>query len=166
MFIPNTALCTVGTCVITHGKHNITTTNPMRQVRQLIFTCVGDVGGGSIPDTAISESDLEFIRGWCLMIVEAYPTPGTITPPDAANIFILDSNGMDLLGSEDGGTTPYAGEDMIDATYKRLCFPNVYLAYSGLHTNYHKPIIGLLTLSVAGQGTNSAEYMVVLTFSK
>jgi hypothetical protein len=164
LMIPSAAWCD-GTCVITHGKHNIEKSSPTRQIRQLIFTCVGDVVNGSIPNKEISAADLDFIRGWCLKKVEAYPTAGGVAPA-LSSIFILDADGMDLLGSEDGSTTPYAGLYMIHPTLKRKCYPNTYLTRAGLHTNWNDRIVSLLTLKVIDQDTASAEYVVVLTLEK
>lgn len=167
LLIPNIAMSTVGSVVISQKRIQIADSHPAEEVRQLIFTCTGDVTDGSIPDTTISASDMNFIRGWCLRKVEAYQTTVGVAPDaDEASIFILDSDGMDLLGSEDGGTTPYAGKYMIHATLKRMCFLNAYFPRAGLHANYYDPIVKLLTLRVIDQATASADYTVVWTFTK
>jgi len=166
LLIPNMAWATVGSCLISQGKYQVAGTLG-EEVRTLVFTCVGDVTDGSIPDTEMSASNLNFIKGWCLRKVEAYQTTvGVGDDADEGSIFILDSDGMDLLGSEDGGTTPYAGKYMIHATLKRMCFLNVYLPRAGLHTNFYTEVTNLLTLRVIDQDTGSADYTVVLTFRK
>jgi hypothetical protein len=167
LLIPSIALATVGSVAIAQKRIQIADSHPANEIRQLIFTCVGDVGDGSIPDTTISKDDMNFIRGWCLTKVEAYQTTvGVGADADEASIFILDSEGMDLLGSEDGGTTPYAGRYMIHATLKRMCFLNAYLPRIGLHTNYYDAITNYLTLRVIDQATPSADWTIVLTFQK
>lgn len=136
-----------------------------KYIRTITFVCVGDSGNGSIPNTATNTANTAFIRGWYLTKVEAFPTSGG-TAPDAADVMIYDSDGLDLLGSEDGGTTAWAGLTLIHATLKRACVPNLYLPRAGLHVNYYPAITGALTLDVDNQGTNDAEATVVLTFVK
>ena len=133
--------------------------------RTIVFTCIGDVSNGSIPNTDTSAALTTFIKGWYLYKVEAFPTSGG-TAPDAADVMIYDSDGLDLLGSEDGGTTAYAGLTLIHATLKRTCLPNLYLPRAGLHVNFYHPIASVLTLDVDNQGTASADYTIVLTFVK
>lgn len=156
-----------GTVTVTQKRIQIADCHPAIEIRQLIFTCIGDAVNGSIPDTTISTDNLKFIRGWCLKKVEAYQTTvGVGADADEASIFILDAGGMDLLGSEDGGTTPYAGLYMIHATLKRKCYPNTYLPRAGLHTNWNDRVTSLITLKVIDQDTALADYTIVLTFEK
>lgn len=135
--------------------------NPLRTIT---FTCTGDSVDGSVPDTIMTIRNFEKVKGWCFRGVETYPISGG-TAPDAASIFVFDDGDMDLLGSEDG-TTPYAGLNLIHATLKRACFGNLYLPRAGLHTNYFTPVKGLLTLKVIDQATASADYAIVLIFSR
>jgi hypothetical protein len=88
------------------------------------------------------------------------------TRPDAASAFIVNENGFDLLGSEDGSTTAYAGLNLIHATLARSTFPNMYLARAGLHSNYFPEITGALTLKQIDQATALAAWTVELTFVK
>ena len=126
--------------------------------RTLEFVCVGN------PDNEeMTARNYEKVKGWCLTWIEVIP--GT-TPPDAASIFILDEEDMDLLGCEDGSTTPYAGLNIIDADYKRACYPNLYLTRAGLHVNYFPTVRSLLTLKVIDQGDATGEYTVRLTFER
>jgi hypothetical protein len=130
------------------------------------FLCVGDSGDGSIPNTDIPSSDMQYLigRNMQLVQVEAFPTAGG-PAPDPADVFILDANNMDLLGSEDGGTTAYEGLGLISATLKRACIPNMYTPRAGLHVNYYPIMKSTITLKVSGQGTVSAKWTVVLTFA-
>lgn len=134
------------------------------ETRRIVFTCTGDSTDGSVPNTEISASDLNFIRGWYLYRVEVYPTSGGTPPTTGADVFILDGEDMDLLGSEDGGTTAYNGLNLVHATLKRTCMPNMYLPRDGSHVNYFWDITDFLTLKVSGQTDVSANYTVELFF--
>jgi len=107
--------------------------------------------------------NFEKVKGWCLTWVEVIPG---VPAPDAASIFLLDADGMDLLGSEDGSTTPYAGLNIIHATLKRACYPNLLLSRAGLHVNYFPTVSSLLTLKVIDQGTATGQFTVRLTFER
>jgi hypothetical protein len=124
------------------------------------FECTGDASNGSIPDTAINAANMQLIKGISyLYSVSAYPTAGG-TAPDAADVFILDANGEDLLGSADGGTTAKNGLNLIHATLKKTTFP--YSAY--MAREYFPAIINTLTLKVANQATINATYTIELVF--
>lgn len=84
--------------------------------------------------------------------------------PDAASVFVLDVDSLDLLGSEDGSTTAWAGLNLIHATLKRSTLPNLYLPRAGSHSNYFPEITGGLTLKVADQATERAVWYVELIF--
>jgi len=128
--------------------------------RTLTYTCVGNPA-----NEEMTVPNFEKVKGWCLTWVEVFPTAGGVAP-DAASIFILDEDGLDLLGCEDGSTTPYAGLNMIHATLKRACYPNLLLARAGLHVNYFPTVRSLLTLKVIDQGTALGEFTVRLTFER
>jgi len=132
-------------------------------VRTLIFTCTGDSGDGSIPDTVTNTANTAYIQGWYLYMVDAFPTSGGVAP-DAASVTIFDANGLDLLGSENSGITEYAGLNLIHAASPRRCLPNVHLNRGNTHAAFSPAINGALTLQVADQATHSAEYTLVLTF--
>ncbi len=139
-----------------------------KNIRTITFVCTGDSGNGSIPNTDTNVPNTAFIRGWHLTKVEAFPTSGG-TAPDEADVMIYNANGLyplDLLGSEDFGTTPWAGDALIHATLTQACVPNMHLPRAGLHANYYPEITGVLTLDVDGQGTGSADWTIVLTFEK
>ncbi len=136
-----------------------------KNIRTITFLCTGDSGNGSIPNTDTNVPNTAAIRGWHLTKVEAF-SPSSGTDPDAADIMVYDSDGLDLLGSEDGGATAWAGLTLVHATLKRTCVPNLYLPRAGLHANYYPEITGVLTLDMDNQGTGSANTTVVLTFEK
>jgi len=126
--------------------------------RTLEFVCVGNPA-----NEEMTTRNFEKVKGWCLTWVEVVPGA---TAPDEASIFILDSEDLDLLGCEDGSTTPYAGAYMIHATLKRACYPNLYLTRAGLHVNYFPTVRSKLTLKVIDQGTADGMFTVRLTFER
>jgi len=126
------------------------------------FVCTGDIAGGTvgtIPNTAMSATIAAAVRGLFLYTVTAYPTAGG-TAPDAADVFILDAAGEDLLGSVDAGTTAKNGLNLIHATLKKTTFP--YSTY--LQQAYFPAVTGILTLKVSNQITASANYTIELVF--
>lgn len=136
-------------------------------IRTITFLCThGEANAaGNIPNTELTARNFEKVKGWCFRGVEAYPTSGG-TAPDAASVLVYDAQGMDLLGSEDGGTTPYAGLNLIHATLKRRTFPSVHLPRAGLHVNYMPVVTSTLTLDVNDQDTAGADYTIVFIFSR
>ncbi len=126
----------------------------------ITFACTGDPSDGSIPDMAISAANMAYVEGThYLDNVRAYPTAGG-TAPDAADVFILDANGEDYLGSEDAGTTANKGANLIHATLPKSAIP----CSANAGSLFHFPIINTLTLRVANQATASANYTIELTF--
>jgi hypothetical protein len=124
------------------------------------FTCDG------VPaNTAITQQTLAIIGGMYLYTVETWPVSGG-TAPDAADVMVYDANGLDLLGSEDGGTTAYNGLNLIHATLTRITFPDLYIPRAGGHSSYFPIISSILTLDVDNQGAAGADYVVELTFIK
>jgi hypothetical protein len=127
---------------------------------KVTLACSGSPDDGAIPNTAIATATITALTGmYYLYAVSAYPTAGG-TAPDAADVFILDANGEDLLGSTDGGTTANKGANLIHATLKKTTLP--YSHYLSMH--YFPPILGTLTLKVSNQATNSANYTIELVF--
>lgn len=138
---------------------------PAAKERWVVWSCTGDASNGSIPSTAIagntstSTANTAFLKGYKLYEVVAYPTSGG-TAPDAASVFLI-MNGVDLLGSEDGGTTAYQGLNLIHATLKRVAFPDAYVPRAGAHVWYQPLITDAVQLKVIDQSTASADYTVV-----
>lgn len=130
---------------------------------EVLFFCNGNNFNGQVPDTDIEDHITSKIQGWYLYSVLAYPTSGG-TAPGTLSVMLYDSDGLDLLGSEDGGTTAYAGLALIHPTLKREAIPNVYLPRAGLHVNHFPVIRGTLTLDVNAFGVNVADsnYTIVL----
>lgn len=116
------------------------------------FVCTGDSGDGSIPATAISTANMALLLDKARLVsVTAYPTSGG-TAPDAANV-TLTMNGQDLLGG--------AGANLIHATATQ----DVYPLNTGGDIRF--PLItGTVTLGVAAQATNSANYTIEAVFGK
>lgn len=128
---------------------------------QLLFDCTGDAVDGSIPDIVMGDTAFNLLQGHRLEFVSAWPVSGG-PAPSAANVFVLDVYGEDLLGSPDGGTTAGQGANLIDPVYKQTTqpFPN-----KGVGPNF--PIIThKYTLRVTGQTTAGARYYVLLGFAK
>jgi hypothetical protein len=131
------------------------------QARVITLACTGSGDDGSIPNTAISAANADKLAGFYLYTITAYPTSGG-TAPDAADVFILDANGEDLLGSVDGGTTANKGLNLIHATLKKTTMP--YSHYLSAH--YYPGVTGALTLKVLNQATVSANYTIELLFAR
>lgn len=152
------------------GTTTVTRTTQGWGFQTVTIVCTGGTAGdtGTVPDTTIDVWDSmnkNALYGWYLYKVEAFPTSGG-TAPDAGSVFVLDSDSLDLLGSEDGGTTAYAGLNLIHATLKRGTIPNLYIPRGGVHVDYYPMITGPLTLKVADQITSAADWTIVLTFVK
>lgn len=142
-----------GSCVQTPYKYT-------NGAIKIILTCTGDASDGSIPNTSISTANMNLILGThYLYTVSAYPTSGG-TAPDAADVFILDANSEDLLGSADGGTTANKGANLIHATLKKTTLPYSYY----LSQLYFPAVVNTLTLKVSNQATHSANYTIELLF--
>ena len=154
-----------GTVTVTQGDTRASDTPGVIMSRTLTFTCTGDSGDGTIPNTATDTAQSAHVKGWYLYRITAFPTSGG-TAPDAASVFILNANSLDLLGSEDGSTTAYNGLNLIHATLPRTTMPNMYIPRAGAHNNYYPEITGVLTLKVSDQATASANWTIVLTFVK
>jgi len=149
---------------VTPGTVTTTVTSYLRgetRMKNITFVCIGSVDAAAIPDTDFNE--LGEVTGWYLYSVKAYPTSGG-TAPDAADVFILDENDMDLLGSIDGGTTAYNGLNLIHATLTKMTIPSYYDTRAGSNLNYFHMIDGTLTLKVSNQATNSADFTIECTF--
>jgi len=125
------------------------------------FTCVG----AAPANTPITQQTLAIIGGMYLYTVETWPVSGG-TAPDDADVMVYDANSLDLLGSEDGGTTAYNGLNLIDNAYPRIAFPNLFIPRAGGHSNYFPLISSILTVDVDNQGQANADYVVELTFIK
>ena len=148
---------TVGSVALTWPNDN-RGENRMKIAR---LTCTGDVSNGSIPNTDFNNADE--VTGWYLYAVKAYPS-GVEPLPDAADVFILDENDLDLLGSVDGGTTAYNGLNLIHATLTKMNIPSYLDTRAGSNLNFHHMITGTLTLKVSNQGTASANYVIECMF--
>ena len=134
-----------------------------RDTQYIDFYCTGQIHDGSIPNTATNAHNTSKIQGWYLYSAEAFPTSGGV-PPSVSNLFIWDEEDLDLLGSEDGGTTAWAGSLLVHPTLKRKTLPNIMLPRADLHVNHYHLVRGALTIDVDGQSTTSANWTIRLHF--
>ena len=147
---------------VTPGTVTTTVTSYLRgetRMKNITFVCIGSVDAAAIPDTDFNE--LGEVTGWYLYSVKV--DPGT-TQPDAGDVFIMDEDDMDLLGSIDGGTNAYNGLNLIHPTLTKMTIPSYYDTRAGSNLNYFHMVEGTLTLVVANQATNSATYVIECTF--
>ena len=88
----------------------------VRCVKAVTFLCTGGTVAetGTIPNTDIISATMDEIKGLKLQYVTAFPTVGG-TAPDAGDVFIIDADGIDLLGSADANLTAYNGLNLIHA---------------------------------------------------
>jgi len=131
---------------------------------EVTFT-ITTAADGSMTATDLTQANISILKGMYLLQVDAFPTPGG-TAPDAADVILLDENGIDYLGSEDGGTTAYAGLNLVHATVPKSCIPNMYLTGQDTHINYFWPVRGKLTLDIINQATDSADITIILVFTE
>jgi hypothetical protein len=126
----------------------------------ITLSCKGDSVNGSVPNKSLSNTSLSEILGThYLYTISAYPTYGG-TAPDAADVFVFDENGEDLLGSSDGGSTANKGLGLIHATLKKTTIP--YSHY--LSSPYYPSVTGNLTVKVTNQSTASADFTIEMVF--
>lgn len=91
----------------------------------------------------------DLIKGRSLRAVEAFPTAGG-TAPDAADVTVKDSDGLDLLNA--------GGANLIHATNKL----STYATIDDLGATI--PVRGALTIGIANQATASANFTIRLCF--
>jgi hypothetical protein len=137
---------TPGTCVQTPYQ-----LSPMSFMVR--FVCTHSADGGGLATQTIPAETMAILEGsYFLYSVTAYPTSGG-TAPDAADIAVL-MNGEDLLGTK--------GVNLIHATATQDTFP-----YSAYMSSYRYPRINnTITMTVANQGTASANYTIDLDFER
>jgi len=119
---------------------------------------------GSITATTFTDSAYQILRGKYFIQVTAFPTVGG-TAPDAADLVMHDEQGNALLGSVDGGTTAYAGLNLIHATLTKSCLPSMYLTGQDAHINYYWPVTSKFTFDIINQATDSANITLRFIFS-
>lgn len=119
-------------------------------VRTLTFTCVGDASNGSIPDEDTTAANTRDLIGWELWKVQAIY--GVTGPTDNSDVYIKDSNGVDLMGGY--------GENMLDNAAHNEAPPRI----DGVASL--QPVDGTLTLDVDNQSVNSATYVIKLFFRR
>lgn len=133
-----------GTCVHTPYQYG-----PGSFIKVTLVCTAG--AGGDISTQTMASATMTALTGYYYLFqVIARPTTGG-TAPDAADIQVL-MDGMDLLGGK--------GANLINATTTQDTFP-----YSTFMSSYRFPAItNTLTLTVANQATNAANYTIDLVF--
>lgn len=146
LFMVANVWATAGSCTQTRHKYK----GGMVVVK---LVCTGDSTNGSLPTQTVSSANMAEIQGsHYLYQVIAYPTSGG-TAPDAADITVL-QNTEDLLGGK--------GTNLLHATNTLNSHP-----YNSTMTAYYYPaIINTITVAVANQSTNSANWTMELVFVK
>lgn len=168
-FIAILAFLLLPVSAIAAGSATGTFTKLTKDIWIITYAFTGDASGGTAPNidsddySSGGRTYTDLIRGWYLYEVAAYPTSGG-TAPDEAGICVLDADGLDLLGSVDGGTTPYKGLKLIHATLKVACGPDNYELGQTAHRNYYPIVKSELSVTTTGQGTSSAHWTVELIF--
>ena len=160
LLIPALSYGADGSC--TQSAYDFSSRNVQHPTRVIILACTGSTVDGSLPDTALNSTMMKLIEGTHYFYsITAYPTSGG-TPPDAADVFILDEDGVDLLGSTDGGVTANKGANLIHATLPKRAFAYV----DGMGAFYTPPVTTGLTVRVSNQATASANYTLKLVFQE
>jgi hypothetical protein len=91
----------------------------------------------------------QLIKGRYLRQVEAFPTSGG-TAPDAADVTVKDSDGLDLLNA--------GGANLIHATNKQSVYPLID------DVSAKVLVWSALTIGIANQSTNGADFTIRLIF--
>ena len=137
--------------------------------RTITWDLTASDNSGAFSNTTTNTANTAFIKGWYLYAVEALPYSGG-TAPDPADVFVFENDGtlpqLDLLGSEDNGTTAYNGLNLISATLKRCATPDLYIPRGGVHVPFFPAIKSALTIKISNHTTNSAQITLILTFVK
>jgi hypothetical protein len=136
-----------GTVTETITKYDVHNGVPDKVVAS--FACVGDASNGSVPDTALSTTLLKLIRGMYLSLMVT--KPGTPNPTAAYDITLVNAASLDILGGSGANRSASAAEQVMplisSSAQKRL-------------------ITEALTLKVANQSVNSAQYTIELIFTR
>ena len=133
-----------GKVVMTKGRAGRT--------RTITFTCIGHATGGAIPATTTTAPENEFLRGFSLYKVEIIP--GTPAPTANSDVYLKNSNEVDLLGGN--------GVDALDAA----TVSDVPASISGQAATQPINQGDTLTLSVENQAVNSAQYKIIAFFKR
>lgn len=123
---------------------------------EVTYAVTANAGDGAVTNISTNTDTIadgrtytQLIRGKSLKAVEAFPTSGG-TAPDAADVTVKDSDGLDLLGGN--------GTNLIHATAKQSTYPMIDGQAAVI------PVRGALTIGVANQSTASANFTLRLTF--
>jgi len=153
-----------GAAIAVEGMTGAVTYNPKRDAYEITLTITTHTDGSlvakSTDDVTVDGKTLTEWMKW-KYLYEVHAKPGT-TAPDAADLIILDKDGMGLLGSPDGGTTAYGGKNLIHATLSKMTHPYFYNTNAATYDKHYHLITGALTLDVLNQATNSGIVIVRL----
>ena len=123
---------------------------------EVTYAVTANAGDGAVTNISTNTDTIadgrtytQLIRGKSLKAVEAFPTSGG-TAPDAADVTVKDSDGLDLLNGN--------GTSLIHATDKQSTYPMIDGQAAVI------PVRGALTIGVANQSTASANFTLRLTF--
>ena len=123
---------------------------PGRDMQVLTFDCVGDDTNGAIADTAVETVYMDALKGWLLGKIQTLF--GATPPDDDTDLYLKDSNGIDILGG--------AGVNKIMAAVNKEFYPEI----DGMPGT--QPIIDDLTLDVDSQTAVDAIYTIKCFFTR
>lgn len=114
----------------------------------VVLTCTADASDGSLPDTNFGGPGTNLtknLNGYYLYEVKI--VPGGTGPTDDSDLYIKDSDGIDLLGG--------LGVDKIDNA-----------TTSHFQPSFYPRINSVLTASVSNNSVNGAVFTITLIFTK
>jgi len=123
---------------------------PGRDIQVLTFACVGDDTTGAIADTDVETVYMDALKGWVLGKIQTLF--GATAPDDSTDLYLKDSNSVDLLGG--------AGVNKIMAAENKEFYPEV----DGMPGT--QPINDTLTLDVDNQTAVDALYTIKCFFTR
>lgn len=131
-------------------------------VLHVILTCTGDSANGSIPATDLRSEYIKILMdgNFALTDVRAFPTPGG-TAPDAADVTVKQKN----YKTRTGTIAPAVARDLLGGAGANLIHATDAQSI-GAGMAAYEAVTGDLTVGVANQSTNSANFTIILVFEK
>ena len=148
LFLSTPVYAAVGT--VTQALTQVCESGTMNCVKVLTFTGIGGTAGetGTWPATAMSAGYTSALKGWYLYKV--ITTPGATPPEDNWDFTLVDTDGIDVLGS--------AGLNRHTTTSQMLA----PLLTTGVY--FAQPVLSAWTFTPSGNTTASAIIVVKLIF--